>query len=73
MAYKKEKGKVTKILKNYDAFILFESLEIHTIKRDTLGELVKFKLSKINFPEKSGFVRSKLSSFRSHFQTYPIP
>jgi hypothetical protein len=56
----KKRKKVTKILENWDVFILFDSYKLRSIKRDTLGKLVKFKLSntnfQTNFPEKSIFV-----------------
>jgi hypothetical protein len=52
----KKKEKVVKIFEIYRVLILFVSLELSTIKGDTLGELVKCKSLKnsfqTNLPEK---------------------
>jgi hypothetical protein len=53
----KKRGKVMKIFKDYEVFILFVFYELRTIKGDALSELVKCYLlksiSKLKFPEKS--------------------
>jgi hypothetical protein len=73
----KKRKKVTKILENWDVFILFGSYKLRSIKRDTLGKLVKFKLSntnfQTNFPEKSIFVWPKIPGFQKPFLDISVP
>jgi hypothetical protein len=63
----KKKGKFTKILEYYEAFILFVSYKLRTIKRDALGELVKCKSMKNSF-EPNSLENPDISSFLAGFQ-----
>jgi hypothetical protein len=67
----KKRKKVTKILENWDVFILFDSYKLRSIKRDTLGKLVssnyRTPIFKPTFQKNPYLCDPKFLDFRSHF------